>query len=237
MVSEIEFIFKPDEKVLNGAELIYKIYNLSKELNIDDELSLCNLYAYLLYTGRLSINKVFNYSKEGIKDNGFYNIMLGYGCCRNIANGLKMVLDKANVKNCILATAPLYKINSNHVVNLIITDEGYFIYDITNMFLFKITGKLLNTINERTIPIKVIDIDTTFSGSRKRGIDIYNHKYDKKFDLSIILKGVRKNPLYTKEEYLEIYEKDIAFFKENEDLFEEFYDDAYENIKGITNSL
>lgn len=237
MVVLTDFHYEPDKKEENGNELLEKIDILAKKLNIKDELSLCNLYAYLLYTGKLSINKTFYYDKENVKDNDFYNIMLGYGCCRNIAKGLKEVLDKADIKNCILSTAPLYKIDSNHVVNLIITDKGYFVYDITNMFFFKVSGKLLKTINEKTIPIKVTDIYTTFCGSRKSGIDIYNHKYIKDFDACPLLKKVRKNPRYTKEEYLQHYEKDIAYFKENEDLFTKFYDDAFDNIKEITNSI
>lgn len=228
----MDFHNEPDKKKENGNELLDKIDILSKKLNIKDELSLCNLYAYLLYTGKLSIYKVFNYYKEDIKDNGFYNLMLGYGCCRNIANGLKGVLDKANVKNCILATAPLYKRKSNHVVNLIITDEGYFIYDATNMFFMKGTGNLLTTLNYKTMPTKVTNIKTTFNGSTR---DFYS-KDDKIFKASPVLKEC-KCLKYTKEEYLNQYENDIAFFKENEDLFIKFYDDAFDNIKEITNSI
>ncbi len=231
-----EYSFKSDEKKINGSELIDKIYNLFKELNVNSELSLCNLYLYLLYTGRLSINKTFVYNSNDIKDNDFYNLMLGYGCCRNIASGLKQVLDKADVKNCILSTAPLLR-KPNHVVNLIITDKGYFIYDITNMLFLKVTGNFLKSLNEKMMPIRVSDIDTTFYGERKSAIDMYNNTYDKKFDASILLKKVRKNPEYTKEEYLKTYEKDIAYFKENEDVINIFYDDAYYNIEKISELL
>lgn len=232
MIILTDFHFEPDKKKEYANELLDKIDILAKKLNIKDELSLCNLYAYLLYKGKLSLYKVFNYHTEDIKDNGFYNLMLGYGCCRNIASGLKQVLDKANVKNCVLATAPLYKMKSDHVVNLIITDEGYFIYDITNMLFMKVTGKLLTSINYKMTPTKITNIKTTFNGRTR---DIYC-KNDKIFDPTSTLKEC-KSLRYTKEEYLERYEKDISFFKENEDLFQEFYVDAFENIKGITNSL
>lgn len=236
MLFQIEYSFKPDEKTTNGAELIYKICNLSKDLNVHNELSLCNLYLYLLYTGKLSINKTFVYNADDIKDDGFYNLTLGYGCCRNIANGLKQVLDESNVKNCILSTAPLFH-KPNHVVNLIITDKGYFIYDITNMLFLKITGNFLKAINEKIMPIRVSDIDTTFYGGRKSTIDIYNRKHDKRFDSSILLKEIRKNPRYTKEEYLKTYEKDITYFKENKGVINKFYDDAYCNIEKISQLL
>ena len=232
MIILTDFHFEPDKKKEYANELLDKIDILAKKLNIKDELSLCNLYAYLLYTGKLSLYKVFNYHKEDIKDNGFYNLMLGYGCCRNIASGLKKVLDKANVKNCILATAPLYKMKSDHVVNLIVADEGYFIYDITNMLFMKVTGKLLTSINYMMAPTKVTNIKTTFNGRTR---DIYSMD-EEIFDPSSTLKEC-KSLRYTKEEYLERYEKDISLFKENEDLFIQFYDNAFENIKGITNSL
>lgn len=87
------------------------------------------------------------------------------------------------------------------------------------------------------MPIRVNDIDTTFYGGRKSAIDIYNNTHDKRFNVSILLKEIRKNPTYTKEEYLKIYEKDIAYFKENKDVINKFYDDAYCNIEKISQLL
>ena len=82
------------------------------------------------------------------------------------------------------------------------------------------------------MPTKVTNIKTTFNGRTR---DIYSMD-EEIFNPYSALKEC-KFLRYTKEEYLERYEKDISLFKENEDLFIQFYDDAFEEIKGITNSL
>ena len=108
------FIYNEFDKSLEDNEIMRKniknivnnIINLSEKIDIKDnyELSLCNLYAYLLHNGYLSVDKTFDYSIENIKHDYFNNIMLGYGCCHNISDGLKEVLDAAEVKNCVLST-------------------------------------------------------------------------------------------------------------------------------------
>lgn len=72
--------------------------NLSEELEINDDLSLCFFYTYLLYNGDLSINKEFKYSADNIYNDYFYQIMLGYDCYRNIEDGLRNFLNKKILK-------------------------------------------------------------------------------------------------------------------------------------------
>lgn len=85
-----------------GDKVLDKMVNLSEQLEVNDDLSLCFLYAYLLYTGNLSINRDFKYEANNIYNDYFYQIMLGYGCCRNIEDGLSKFLNKKILKTIVL---------------------------------------------------------------------------------------------------------------------------------------
>lgn len=243
------FIYNGFDKSLEDNEIMRKniknivnnIINLSEKIDIKDnyELSLCNLYAYLLNNGFLSIDKTFDYSIDNIKHNYFNNIMLGYGCCRNISDGLKEVLDAAEVKNCVLSTTfNLFSNDSEHCLNLVIGDKKYFMYDITNMYFIRKSLNLLRCMNAKNTLMKAINVKTTFDGENySKLLSLTNKDYDKRFSVAPVFKDLQKYDCYKLIEYLNCYEDDINCFKENEKLFNMFYTDSYDDIKSVNDIL
>lgn len=199
-----------------GDKVLDKMVNLSTELEVKDELSLCFLYAYLIYTGNLSVNRNFRYDKNNIYNNYFYQIMLGYGCCRNIEDGLSEFLNKKDIKNhtVYVNTNPFAK-NLNHCVNLIILKDGYFVFDVTNMELLKISGRFLRRINVKGLHY------TKIINPKESIFDCFN------------LRKEQRNFKYNLDEYLNKEKYDFEFFRKNQCIFNNFYDEAKDDIKEI----
>lgn len=243
------FIYNEFDKSLEDNETMRKniknitnnIINLFEKFDIEDdsELSLCNLYAYLLNEGYLSIDKEFNYNVDDIKHDYFNNIMLGYGCCRNISDGLKEVLDAAEVKNCVLSTTfNLFSSDSEHCLNLVIEDKKYFVYDITNMYFIRKSLNLLRVLNAKNTLMKAVNVKTTFDGENySRSMSLTNKNYDDEFNVGPIFKELQKYEPYSLVEYLKCYDENISSFKENEILFNKFYIDSYDDIKSVNDIL
>ena len=244
----IDVLVKYEIKSENTEKILDNIYNLAQELGINDEMSICKLYAYLLYACKLSQDAQFHYDKD-VKADDYSNITLGYGCCRNIADGLKKVLDRFNIKNCILTVSfntklmfELQKDKKLHSVNLIVTDKGYFIYDATNMLFFKISKRFLKAMNKDS-KVRPIRICKTFDDREydyldaELARDIEDESYEETFNSKKLLKELRPNCLYNFEEIRKIYNDNQDTFREKKEVINKFYDDNLNNIKRIASTI
>lgn len=244
----IDYLVKYEIKSKSTEKTLDNIYNLVKELGIKDEIAICNLYAYLLYNGKLSQDGQFHYDND-VKSDDYSNITLGYGCCRNIADGLKLVLDRFNIKNCILTVSfntklmyALQKDKKLHSVNLIVTDKGYFIYDATNMLFFKISKRFLKSINKE-YKVRPIRVHKTFDDreydflSAELAKDIEDDSYEETFNSKKLLKELRPNCLYNLDEIRKIYNDNQDTFREQKEIINKFYDNNLDNIKRIASTI
>ncbi len=207
-----------------GKKVLDKMVGLANELDVKDDLSLCFLYAYLLYTGNLSINRKFKYDKNNIYNDEFYQVMLGYGCCRNIEDGLYKFLNRFDFKinKLDVNTSVLLK-KPNHCVNMIISDNGYFVFDVTNMELLKIYKHLLKAENNRGINLeRIIKPKLGLKESAFNYFDLNEEERHFKYDL---------------KEYLERKKTNMEHFRKNKDVFDNFYDSAKDDIKEISHLI
>lgn len=207
-----------------GDKILDKMVGLAKDLDVKEDLSLCFLYSYLLYTGNLSVKRNFTYDINNIYNNGFYQIMLGYGCCRNIEDGLYKFLNRYDFTiNMLDVNTNIFSTKPNHCVNMIISSDGYFIFDVTNMKLKKIYNHLLKSVKKRGIHLqKIIKPELRLTESVFMYYDLNEEQRHFKYNL---------------EEYLERKKTDMEYFRKNSDAFNGFYDDAKDDIKEVSSLI
>lgn len=258
MIIPLEF---EEEKKKNEIEdkymdIMNKIILLSNELKQESSLSLCNLYLYLLYTGNLSINKKFNYSADNIINDYGLNLMLGYGCCRNISDGLSDLLRKKEIKAYKVTTKfnknrltsnyhlnfvsspfveerkpdffdflrkfkPDFDILSLHVLNLILDNDKYFIYDATNGEILRLNKNKLDLLGN-TGKMKIVELEWYEDDFKEA------KKYLEEIEQ-------RENICY--DEFKDSIETDFSLYKKQNKLISDFYSDAHDNIESIVKYL
>lgn len=250
-INEDDIILK--EALFKCDEIFKNIMYLASSININSSLSLCNLYLYLLYSGNLSINKTFIQKSDNIINDGAINLILGYGCCRNISAGLKELLDKNKIENYILTTQikqnliifrydPLFnkKVISNislnnlfkkdysslHELNLIIDKDKCFCYDATWGFILKLCNNNLKMINSSG-KMKILHFERNFMD--------YCYKETEK--TKQYLKELKRLNCYTNQEFKNTFKEDLIKFKNNDKLIKSFYDDNYEKMDFICKTL
>lgn len=234
------------EKQINNEKeefekIIQKAAKLNKELKIDSSLQSCNLFSYLLWNGYFSKDKTFRYQDFDIINERAKNVMLGYGCCRNIASLLSYYLYENNIqtekiytyfnpKRISITDEP--KINRKvilekseekekkvfHVSNLVKDDEKCYVYDATNLCISRLKNDKIKMINGRGC--QNINFDLLMS---QRNVEKY--------------KELSKKTYIKKEEFIKQFEDDIIFFKENENLLDAFYSDINEEIINVGNKI
>ena len=255
------YFFTPTKEEIELKEIYYKsreifksVTLLANEMNLESALSLCNLYLYLLYSGNLSINGEFKQEINNIKDDGAPNLMLGYGCCRNIYDGLETLLNINNIESYKLVTKfnsnlisykydPIlnkknnifdFKISnlfekyqdSTHCLNLVIDEDRYFVYDVTLGLLLKLKKNRLKVING-TGNMKILLPNCNFK-------DHIGTRFDKTKEY---LKNIEKKECYNAKEFESVFKKDLVNFKDNDSLIKSFYEDSHKNIEFICKVL
>ncbi len=229
-------------------------------MNVDSTLSLCNLYSYLLYTGNLSIDKRFEQSIDKIVNDGAANIMLGYGCCRNIFDGLSTLLRINNVENYELSTKfnpnkifskydPIFK--DEYDMDGIKTKITRFFYSFkpydyksshalnlvvedNNYFVYDATWFLLLKI--KGSGLKVIN----GTGYMKIVFPESNFKdfsYGESSETRRYLEQLKCLGTYKFEEFKSHSESDFIKFKDNSKLINSFYIDAHPSIESVCKIL
>ena len=240
------YLFPEKERKLHDAyikqeEIFENIRALASSININSSLSLCNFYLYLLYSGNLSINKTFIQKSDNIISDGAINLILGYGCCRNISAGLKKLLNKNKIENYVLTTEfktnliifkynplsnkkvinditlkSLFKKDNHplHALNLIVDDDKCFGFDATWGFILRLCNNKLKMINS--------------NGKMK----ILEDKKTKQY-----LKELKMLDCYTNLEFENTFREDLIKFKDNDNLIKSFYDDNHEKMDFICKVL
>lgn len=235
-------------------DIFRKVSLLANEINLDSTLSLCNLYLYLLYSGNLSINGKFTQETENIKYDGALNLMLGYGCCRNISDGLKSLLNINDIENYQLVTKfnpnlitykydPIlnevdnkfdFKISnlfkkyedSTHILNLVIDEDKYFSYDATWGLILKLNGDKLKVVNGSG-RMKILLPDCNFK-------DYWGKETNKTKEY---LNSIEKMEYYSAIEFESAFKNDLVNFKDNDSLIKSFYEDCHSNMEFISEVL
>lgn len=255
MLSLVDFeIIEEERKKIEEAEtleekIILKISKLAEEINLNSSISLCNLYSYLLYSGNLSIDKKFCYSSENIYNDGSLNNMMGYGCCRNISDGLMKVLRANDITSYFLST----KFNKNKVFCKVsfdfVSDHLYEnIITFNDIKNFIIPNTSLHRLNLVIGEEKYIVYDPTWgvilriSGNFLKPINGLGKMHIEKIarsnfiecgDSEYILDLISKREFYNYEDFAKQYVDDIRIINGNKKLIDEFYIDSHFDIETI----
>ncbi len=106
---------------------------------------------------------------------------------------------------------------------MIISDNGYFVFDVTNMELLKIYKHLLKAENNRGINLeRIIKPKLGLKESAFNYFDLNEEERHFKYDL---------------KEYLERKKTNMEHFRKNKDVFDNFYDSAKDDIKEISHLI
>lgn len=255
MLSLVDFeIIEEERKKIEEAEaleekIVEKIVKLSHEINFNSSISLCNLYSYLLYSGNLSIDRKFSQSSKNIYDNSSLNNMLGYGCCRNISDGLMKVLKANDITSYFLST----KFNKNKVFCKVsfdfVSDHLYEnIITFNDIKNFIIPNTSLHRLNLVIDEEKYIVYDPTWgvilraSGNFLKPINGFGKMHIEKIarsnfiecgDSEYILDLISKREFYNYKDFAKQYVDDIRIINRNKKLIDEFYIDSHFDIETI----
>lgn len=242
-----------EEAEILEEKIIVKISKLAEEINLNSSISLCNLYSYLLYSGNLSVDKEFHYSSENIYNDGSLNNMMGYGCCRNISDGLMKVLKANGITSYFLSTRfnenkvfckVCFDFVSDHLYENIITFN-----DIKNFIIPNTSLHRLNLVIDEE---KYIVYDPTWgvilrvSGNFLKPINGFGKMHIEKIarsnfiecgDSEYILDLISKKEFYDYKEFEKQYVDDIRMINRSKKLIDEFYIDSHSDIETICNLL
>ncbi len=242
-------------------EIFKKIILLADKLNVNSALSLCNLYSYLLYTGNLSIDKKFVLTDKQILSNGALNIALGYGCCRNINDGLRRLLCLSDVENHKLVTSfnenailitydpifnnPIKDVNDFKltIMYLLKSLKNYdkslthslsLVIDGDEYFCYDATWDLILKLNETATALKVVNGKGLMNimFPRCNFKDSYSTDKTRKY-----LKSIKTKNNCDLKKYKNTFDTDLIKFKDNSSLIKDFHDEIKENIESICKSL
>lgn len=246
--------FKTQEDYNNILE---KTFNLSKELNVDSSLRNSNLFSYLLWNGYFSKDKklVFQSADRGLISGVFpYDITNGIGVCLNFSS---MLTDYLNLSGCSSATLinliegkkPDYEINIerqrgkenlrtkslsfllkpvskkifNHAFNLIDDNNKLYIYDATNFLIFDIENKFSANALDADIKAKLNPYFSYMFNSEEKSAKVIDK-----------LNSINNGSASGVQNFVTLFNDDIAYFKDNDALFSDFYDDIKPNIDKIS---
>lgn len=135
----------------DAIEEYYQYINLIRELldylKIENELQAAILIRNLVEIGYFSANNTFEHkrSREKLKFYQGINIVLGDGCCRDIAAFYQDIFKERFKHNLVFAgvldKSPLIFERTNHIINLINYHEQLYGYDLINGLLFAFASK------------------------------------------------------------------------------------------------
>ena len=128
-------------------EYIEMIADFLKVLNLNSSLECALAVRYLIFDGIVSFNDSFNDKKFDF-DNELcigagINIVSGEGCCRNVSDFYKAIMDKLELyckkyychESNIRLRKKAYSLTANHVANVVEYDNGLYVMDIYNNLL------------------------------------------------------------------------------------------------------
>lgn len=236
------------ERHLN--KIIEKEVKLSQELNINDALSCCNLYTYLLFGGVFSEDGTFHLEERGNKYPAEM-IMLGCGDSYAVSDMLEMFLTKMEFENYspeVLLDYEKLKIDYepklikhkisypmiqgalyHHPVNLVLNKDNnsHFVYDASLSALLSVkNNKKLQLVNGK--------------GSMNLSYPLSNVFDSGTFDMKEtpnFLTLVSKMKGVSKEVFIQTFEENINTFKKNKNLIREFKDDIESDVLGVCKSM
>lgn len=258
----IDWVMTPSAEAReNFRKILDKVLLLSDELKIDSKLSLCNLYSYLLYTGNLSIDRIFIQSTDDIVHDEGLNLMLGYGCCRNISSGLQSLLDKSKVENYMIPT----KFNAEMMMRKYGVCYDFPCYFEEYELTFKDWLQMIKSVSEqksRHVLNLIVDGDKYFaydstwgiilkiSGSKldllggigNMHIDLDKEKFETYFYHDIrrnknVLEEIKHKENIEYDEFKLTLIKDLEIFNSQYALIDDFYSDAHQDIENVAKFL
>ena len=241
------------ELVTIYKSLLNKMSSLSKELALSNSLELSILFSYLLWNGYLSRNRKHEYKEieHDILGLLFIEIVNGDGVCRNYSEMLKDFLKYNGYNSIMLANYFDYNTNveykmdidridsykiqnisdkswfkkkkANHVFNLI-DDNGLYIYDPTNLLLYRLQNK---------------DICHLINGKGKniiypyRSYDLCYAKEDEKLLDRLFTEDSFSSP-YDKTDFISTSEVTLELMRDSTTLLEDFYKEIRPDLVGIS---
>lgn len=249
---QTHFLFIDDDEETikiesNMRKIIDKTAKLSSELKIDNPLSDCNLFSYLLFNGIYSGNEEFYLEECGSK---YPEEMITTGIADSyaISDMLELFLTKTEVENYAMTAFLKYdKISQNyepdivkrkisypkvksgryyHAVNLVVDKKSnaHFVYDASMSLLLRVkNNQTLQVINGKgNLGLSYPDSNVFGAGSFDMG------------KTPSFLREVNKMKYPTKEKFIEVFQRDIELFRQNEKLIKSFKDDIQENVNEIS---
>lgn len=243
--------------------LLNKAAKLARELKITSSLEYANLFTFLLWNGYFSKSKSHVYQIEN-RRNIFglfsFDIMRGGGVCLNYSDMLKDFLNKNIHFNAasIFALCPndlkpdyrpeiernyikpkfylkllfwllkgVVKRSGNHAVTLVQEINKTYLYDATNLCAYDIDGLSKAHIISGTGSLDLHPyLSYLFSTDGKERVA-----------LESLINETYSPYLYTAEDFKAISEKNMAQFKDNNSLIEDFYTAAYPHLEKIATGI
>lgn len=231
----------------NLGLIVDKTIKLSDELKLEQPLSFCNLYSYLLYNGFYSDDK--NFTKQNFGELPASSICLGVGDEYAICDMLELLLTKKEIQNYSflgnfnpsnITLNPTFDVNKKEVkmpikksyelepLNLIIPNKTmHFIYDASLM-------TVLRVINNKEINL--------VTGEGKMYLNYPNSnifgdmKQDNGKSAKLFFK-ISKVPSIKRKLCVSLFEEDLIKFKDSDSLINDFYSDIKDNINAVCKCL
>lgn len=231
----------------NLDEMVDKTVNLSDELKLEETLSFCNLYSYLLYNGYFSYDK--NFTKQNFGELPASSICLGTGDEYAISDMLELFLTKKEIQNYSflanyspskITINPIFDVNKKEVnmpgkgnyrlepLNLIIPSKTeHFIYDPSLMAVLRVLNNREITLVNGEGKMYLNYPDSNIFGDMKQD----NGKSNKLFYKT------SKIPSCKRKLCIQLFEDDLIKFKDANSLIENFYTDIHPNIENVCKVL
>lgn len=222
-------LFKYSDAIMLYDEYIDKVSTLINNLKEDkSDLECAIMMSLLLRNGYFSYQNKFNLSgnlPNEIKSYPGISIILGEGCCRNLAYFYKDIKEISSnyplIFNGLLASNKLLKVLplGNHMINFVYHNDVLYGYDLTNhCYVIKSEKELRDLQNPKMFMIYKPLTDKLISSLT----DYYPLNED---DFSIIKDNINKKTI-TKEDFSKMKENLIYYLVKREKLINDFANDT-----------
>lgn len=203
------------------------------EYNMNNKNIIEGLEAFDIINGKGVCLNFSSMLKDFLNISGFQSVTLINNFDKNaktnyIPKAKKNVAkNKVNTKTFNMLTTPLSNKIGNHVFNLILENNKFYIYDSTNFLLLELknvnTAKVINGRGRFVLKPYYSYYLNCFDNENKI-LNQFNHTND-------------FNSPYNRGDYIYTWEKCIELFKANEYLFRDYYISSKKNIDAISKYL
>jgi len=222
-------LFKYNDVIILYDEYLDKTCKFINNLKEDkSDLECAMMISLLLRNGYFSYQNIFNLSSNlpnEIKSYPGISIILGEGCCRNLAyfykDIMKSLCNYPLIFNGLLASNKLLKVLplGNHMINFAYHNGVLYGYDLTNhCYIIKSEKELRDLQNTKMFMIYKPITDKIIS-------NITGYSPLNKDNFSIIKENINKKTI-TKEEFVKMKENLIYYLVNKERLITDFANDT-----------